>query len=129
MCHPCQPRVTVPSCFVYKVIRDLKSIDHLCNKKGEYRYPILFVQNWPTTGGNATFKRYSSPSEPQVIYRFAVAQVECKSYSLLNNCKQNITPLSLLDGTTVQGKHLYILFQKVISLLMWRGFVLYEGNH
>ena len=27
---PCQPRVTVTSCFVYKVIRDLESIDHLC---------------------------------------------------------------------------------------------------
>ena len=26
----CQPRVTVTSCFVYKVIRDLQSIDHLC---------------------------------------------------------------------------------------------------
>ena len=26
----CQPRVTVMSCFVYKVIRDLESIDHLC---------------------------------------------------------------------------------------------------
>ena len=25
-----QPRVTVTSCFVYKVIRDLESIDHLC---------------------------------------------------------------------------------------------------
>ena len=26
----CQPRVTVTSCFVYRVIRDLDSIDHLC---------------------------------------------------------------------------------------------------
>ena len=26
----CQPRVTVTSCFVYKVIRELESIDHLC---------------------------------------------------------------------------------------------------
>ena len=26
----CQPRVTVTSCFVYKVIMDLYSIDHLC---------------------------------------------------------------------------------------------------
>ena len=26
----CQPGVTVTSCFVYKVIRDLESIDHLC---------------------------------------------------------------------------------------------------
>ena len=26
----CQTRVTVTSCFVYRVIRDLESIDHLC---------------------------------------------------------------------------------------------------
>ena len=26
----CPPRVTVASCFVYKVIRDVESIDHLC---------------------------------------------------------------------------------------------------
>ena len=26
----CQPRVTVKSCFVYKIIRELESIDHLC---------------------------------------------------------------------------------------------------
>ena len=26
----CQPRVTVMSHFVYKVIRDLESMDHLC---------------------------------------------------------------------------------------------------
>ena len=25
-----QPRVTVTPCFIYKVIRDLESIDHLC---------------------------------------------------------------------------------------------------
>ena len=26
----CQPRVTVTSCFVYEVNRELESIDHLC---------------------------------------------------------------------------------------------------
>ena len=26
----CQPRVTVMSCFVYKVIRDFELKDHLC---------------------------------------------------------------------------------------------------
>ena len=26
----CQPKVTVTSCFVYKVIRDSESIDYLC---------------------------------------------------------------------------------------------------
>ena len=33
----CQPGVTVTSCFVYKVIRDLELIDHLCI------YPILRI--------------------------------------------------------------------------------------
>ena len=42
----CQPRMTVTSCFVYKIIRDLESIDHLC-------------------------------INTQVIYQFALAQVEC----------------------------------------------------
>ena len=27
---PCQPRVTVTSWFVYRVVGDLESIDHLC---------------------------------------------------------------------------------------------------
>ena len=46
----CQPRVTVASCFVYKVIWDLESIDHLCIN--------------PNT---------------RVIYRFTLAEVECTS--------------------------------------------------
>ena len=50
----------VTSCFVYKVFRDLESIDHL--------------RKWSV-------------------------QVNV----LLNNCKQNITSLSLLVGTTVVG--------------------------
>ena len=33
----CQPRVTVMSCFVYEVIRDLESMDHLCIN------PILWI--------------------------------------------------------------------------------------
>ena len=33
----CQPRVTVTSCFVYKMIRDLESTDHLCIN------PILWI--------------------------------------------------------------------------------------
>ena len=32
----CQPRVTVTSCFVYKVIRDLYSIDHMCIYPTQY---------------------------------------------------------------------------------------------
>ena len=35
----CQPRVTKTSCFVYKVIRDLESIDHLCIN------PILYISD------------------------------------------------------------------------------------
>ena len=46
----CQPRVTVKSCSVYKVIRDLELIDH------------------PQDRINT-----------QVIYRFALAQAECSS--------------------------------------------------
>ena len=33
----CQPKVTVTPCFVYKVIRDLSAIDHLCIN------PILWI--------------------------------------------------------------------------------------
>ena len=52
----CQPRVTVTSCFVYKVIRDLESIDYLCiNPIREDRI------------------------NTQVIYRFTLAQVACTS--------------------------------------------------
>ena len=57
----CQPRVTGKSCFVYKVIRNLLSIDHLCI--------------------NPTQDRINT----QVIYRFALAQVECKVIYLLTN--------------------------------------------
>ena len=50
----CQPRVTVTSCFVYNVIRDLESIDHL------------------------TYLSYTQERiNTQVIYRFAYAQVKC----------------------------------------------------
>ena len=48
----CQSRLTVTSCFVYKVIRDLESIDHLC---------INHIRRINTLA----------------IYRFALAQVVC----------------------------------------------------
>ena len=51
----CQPNVTVTSCFVYTVIRDLEPIDHLCIN------PIL------------------DRIDTQVNYRFALAKVECTS--------------------------------------------------
>ena len=50
-----KPRVTVTSCFVYKVIRDLESIDH------------LYI--------NPTADRINT----QLINRLALAQVECTS--------------------------------------------------
>ena len=71
----CQPRVKVTSCFVYKVISDLESIDHLCIN------PVRRI------------------GLIHVIYRFALAQVECKNV-LLNNCKQNKSQ-SLLAGRTI----------------------------
>ena len=37
----------------------------------------------------------------RVVYRFALAQVERQVNVLPNNCKQNITSLSLLVGMTV----------------------------
>ena len=40
------------------------------------------------------------------IYRFALTQVECTSYCLFSDCKQNITPLSLLAGRTVDNVYL-----------------------
>ena len=37
----------------------------------------------------------------QMIYQLALAQMEHTIYVLLNNCKQNITPLLLLVDRTV----------------------------
>ena len=48
----CQPSVTVTRCFVYKAIRDLESMDHLCINL------ILCINT-------------------KVIYRLALAQVKC----------------------------------------------------
>ena len=50
-----------------------------------------------------------------MIYRFALAQVECASQTLPNNyCKQNITSLSLMVGTTVYN---HIVNYIIVSLL------------
>ena len=40
---PCQPRMTVTSCSVYKVIRDLASVDHLCINPF---FRIGFIHMW-----------------------------------------------------------------------------------
>ena len=63
--------------FVNKVIRDLYAIDHLC---------------------------INHRINTQVVYRLALAQVVCthKLKFYLYDCKQNITSLLLLVGTTVK---------------------------
>ena len=44
-----------------------------------------------------------------LIYRFALAQVECTSECLTNsNCKENMTSLSLLVGTSVNTDRIHI---------------------
>ena len=41
----CQPRVTVTSCFVYKIVRDLEWIDHLyMNTQVIYRFAYAQVK-------------------------------------------------------------------------------------
>ena len=40
----CQSRVTVTSCFVHKVIRDLELLDHLCNTQMIYRFALAQVK-------------------------------------------------------------------------------------
>ena len=74
----CQPRVRVTSCFVYKVIRALESIDHLCIN------PIRRI---------GLIHMWSIDSH---LLKWSV-QVNV----LLNNCKQNTTSLSLLAGRIV----------------------------
>ena len=77
----CQPRVTVTSCFVYIVIRDLESIDHLCINP---IHRIGLVHKWSIDSRKLKWD----------------VQVNV----LLNNCKQNITSLSFLVGTIVEIK-------------------------
>ena len=69
------------SCFVYKVIRDLESIEHL------YINPIHRIGLIHKCSIDSSWLKW-------------IVQVNV----LLNNCKQNMTSLSLLTGTTVVGK-------------------------
>ena len=68
------------SCFVNKAIRDLESIDHLCIN------PIQRIG---------------------LIHKLSIDSCKLKwsvqVNVLLNNCKQNITSLSLLVGTIVRS--------------------------
>ena len=57
-----------------------------------------------------------------MIYRFELAQVEGTSNVLLNNCKQNITSLSLLAGTTVQVLPAKSDSDVIFCLQSWIGF-------
>ena len=74
----CQPRVTVMSFFVYNVIRDLESIDHMCIN------PIRRIGLIHTWYIDLHMLKWSVPVNTS-----------------LNNCKHNMTSLSLLAGGTV----------------------------
>ena len=75
------------SCFIYKVIRDYKSIDHLCIN------PIRRIGLIHTWSIDSCWRKFS--------VQFNV---------LRNKCKQNITSLSLLIGTTVQMHQFILVF-------------------
>ena len=75
---PASQKRAVASCFVYKYFRDLESIDHLCIN------PICRI---------GLIHKYTIDSH----WHKWSAQVNV----LLNNCKQNMTQLSLLTGRTV----------------------------
>ena len=66
------------SCFVYKIIGDLESIDHLCIN------PIRRIG-----------LIHKCSIDPHKLKWSAQVNV------LLNNCKQNTTSLSLLAGRTI----------------------------
>ena len=74
----CQPRVTVTSCFVYKVITDLASIDHWCINP---IHRIGLIHKWSIDLRKLKWSVHVS--------------------ILLSNCKQSITSLSHLVDTTV----------------------------
>ena len=52
----------------------------------------------------------------QVIYRFALLKWSVQVKVLLNNCKQNITTLSLLVGVTVlpYSEHVHLHLRKLV---------------
>ena len=90
----CQPRVTVTSCFVYNVIRDLWSIDHL------FINPIRrigLIHKWSIDSRWLKWSVYVS--------------------DLLNNCKQSITSLSLLVGTKVLASVCLFLWHLIRALI------------
>ena len=72
----CRPRVTVTSCFVYKVIKDLESMYHLCINP---IHRIGLIHKWYIDSH---------------MLNWSVQLV------LHSNCKQSITSMSLLVGTT-----------------------------
>ena len=74
----CQPRVTVTSCFVYKVISNLESIDHWCIN------PIRRI--------GLIHERSTDSCCPKWSVQVNIS---------LNNCKENMTSLSLLADRTI----------------------------
>ena len=76
----CQPRVAVTSFFVYKVIKDLESIYHLCINP---IHRIGLIHKW---------------SIDSLMLKWSV-----HVSVLLSNCKHSITSLSLLAGRTLPG--------------------------
>ena len=102
----CQQLVTVTSCFVYKVIRVLRSIDHLCINP---YHRIRVLESIDHLCINPIYRI-------GLIHKLFIDSCMLKwgvHVSVLNsNCKQSITSLSLLVGTTVvyvldrlEGKH------------------------
>ena len=80
-------------CFVYKVIRDLESIDHL------FINPIRRIGLIHKCSLDSSWLKW-------------IVQVNV----LLNNCKHNITSLSLLTGTTVtvfELRHIFFVSVQV----------------
>ena len=75
------------SCFVYKVIRDLESIDHV------YINPIRRVGLMHTCSVDSRYLK--------LIVKVNVS---------LNNCKQNTTSLLLLAGRIVYRVYKHTLF-------------------
>ena len=86
----CQPSVTVTLCYVYKFVRDLESIDHLCINT---IHRIGLIHKWSIDSSMLKWSVHISV--------------------LLSNCKQSITLLSLLVGTTVNASPLSLSQLKI----------------
>ena len=50
-----------------------------------------------------------------MIYHFSLAKVKCTRYCFTSNCKQSITSLSLLIGTTIAKKFSILLTGQILT--------------